>query len=162
MLEAITDAVIDPSPYADYSEDTLEHPVQEALALLLDAPEPLRTEALLKAVHAGKDPANTRSIALALLVTAFGREPLDKQTIERPDGSRILNPAVLSGQAGAEAQIPLRTSLTAEQRQIVEALLDSDAFWTAPGSLLYIFGLPMQRSALLEYLDDPQAFASRN
>jgi hypothetical protein len=162
MLAAITDAVTDPTPYADYSEDTLENPVQEALALLLDAPEPLRSESLIKATRASKDPANARSMALALLVTAFGREPLEQQTIERPDGSRILNPAILTGQAGAEAQIPLRTSLTPEQRQIVEALLDSDAFWVAPGSLLYIYGLPMQRNALLEYLDDPAAFASRN
>ena len=160
MVDVITDAVRDPLSYSEHVEDTLENPVHEALSVLLPLAPEQRTEAVLKAMRDTQDVANARSLALAALVEVFGGEPLEGRTPLRqvqPGGVSV----IYTAPPDTEDNVPLRTSLTDKQRLAVETILDNDAFWLVTSNLLTVFGLPEARRDLLEYLDDPAAYASR-
>jgi len=160
MIDLITDAVITPATYAEYVEDTLENPVHEALPVLLQLEPEQRTEPMLKAMRQTGDVANARSLAVATLVDAFGEEPLEGRVAQRqvqPGGVAV----IYAAPPGMNDIVPLRTSLTDKQRAAVETILENDAFWVVVSNLLTVYGLPQQRHDLLNYLDDPEAFANR-
>jgi hypothetical protein len=156
VRDLILDAVINPSAYSAYVGETVENPVHEALQTLVQLPEAERQPFMTRALTETQDPANARSLALTLLVSAFGAEPV-KALLERPKRSSAL--ARLAKMQEEQPDVPLRTTLTDEQRDIAALILNSDAFWSTPSQLLYLFGLPPTRNDLLAYLEDPAAFA---
>jgi hypothetical protein len=163
MLDLITDAIADPVPYSDYIEDTLENPVHEALATLLEMPSEQRRPPMLAAMRVTQDVSNARNLALGLLIDAFGREPLQHIQIAqvRRQGRNWAGAVIEEVQAERGEMVPLRTALDAKQREAVEAIAEGDTFWVSPGNLLYFFGLPTSRRDILVFLDDPAAFPER-
>lgn len=163
MIDLIGDAISNPATYSTYVEDTLENPVHEALPTLLDLPAEKRTPIMLDALRATQDTGNARNLALGLLIHAFGQEPLKSISLaqERRQGRNWAGAVIEEVQAERGERIPIRTELSPTQREIVEAIVESDTFWVAPGNILYFYGLPTSRSEMLEYLDDPSAFTNR-
>jgi hypothetical protein len=164
MLNVIADALSNPAPYSTYMEDTLENPIHEAMLTLLELPAPRRRAPLMQCLRDTVDTINARNLALALFIEVFGTAPLENLKTVEPNRRTSRNwMGVVTDEASAQGEmveIPLRKELSDDQREALEVLIDSDAFWRAPGNLLYAFGLPTSRNLLLAYLDDPESFAS--
>ncbi|MDX2137327.1 MAG: hypothetical protein SF123_04470, partial [Chloroflexota bacterium] len=156
VRDLIVDAVINPDAYSAYIGETVENPVHEALQTLVQLPESERKPYMTRAMTETQDSANARSLALTLLMSAFGAEPV-KSMLERPKRSSQM--ARLAKMHEEQPDVALRTELNDEQREIATLILNSDAFWSTPSQLLYLFGLPPTRNDLLAYLEDPAAFA---